>query len=121
MADPQWLQTDPSLDRDDIEQWFANVHTGNRVWGRTSGTLSDHVHLYFRNGTDSGLNLDPMTGEVSRDGNVLGDILAVAIIGIAAAAGGAVGAGEAALSDTAKNVFDPSAPSIPAGLIFPPA
>ena len=121
MSVQQWVQTLPSLNRDDTLQFFHNIHSGNRVYGRTDGTVSDHIHLRFQDGRNSGLNLDPVSGDVSQDGNVLGNLEALAIIALAAAVGGAVGAGEAALSDTAKNVFDPSAPSIPAGLIFPPA
>ena len=109
MSVPQWVQTLPDLNRDDTLQFFHNIHTGNRVYGRTDGTLSANIHLRFLDGRNSGLNLDPVSGDVSQDGNVLGNLEALAIIALAAAVGGAVGAGEAALSDTAKNVFDPSA------------
>jgi hypothetical protein len=120
MATPQWIQVDPTLDRDDVLQFFVNVTTKNRVYGRTDGTLSDHIHLRFLNGTNSGLNLDPVTGDVTADGNALGDVLAVALLALAvtSGAGAAVGAG----ASTATGLFSsPSHPNIPAGLIFPPA
>lgn len=120
MADPQWVQTDPSLDRDRVIQWFHNVHTGNRVYGATDGTMSDHIHLRFQDGSNSGLNLDPVTGDVSRDGNVLGTLLAIGILAVEAGVGGALSATGAAV-DTAKGFFGPDGQPINmTGLIFPP-
>jgi len=120
----QWVQQDPTLNRDEVLQYGVNVHTGIRVWGKTCGFASDHWHLFYQNGMDSGLNLDPVSGEISRDGNVLGLIFAMVILGIAGAAGGALGAAEGGVAESAKYLFDPSNPSNPsilAGLIFPPA
>lgn len=119
MGSNQWVQVNPSLNRDDIIQWFHNISTGNRVYGRTSGTFSDHIHLYYQNGQDSGYNLDPASGEVSKDGNILGDIFA---LGIVTVAGGVVGA-SGAVAETAKDIFSKdNAPQISlTGLLFPPA
>lgn len=116
-----WLQVDPSLNRDDIDQWFRNVVTGNRVFGRTDGSFSDHIHLRFPStGVNSGLNLDPQTGEVSKDGNVLGDLLALGILIAEAGVGGAFGVTGAAVA-TAKGILGPDGQPIDlAGLIFPP-
>jgi len=120
MTTDQWVQQDPTLNRDDVLQYFHNTVTGVRVYGKTSGTMSDHIHMFFLDGTDSGLNLDPVSGEIKRDGNVLGLITALVVIGIAGAAGGALGGGLGA-AQGAKYLFDPSNPAVPAGLVFPPA
>jgi hypothetical protein len=119
MAADQWVQVDPTLNRDDVLQYFVNIHTKNRVYGRTDGTMSDHIHLHFLNGTNSGLNLDPASGEISADGNVLGDLLSAGLLAIAASSGNVMAIGAAA--DTAKGLFDPSSPNVPSGLVFPPA
>lgn len=75
-----WVQVDCGLDRDATIQPFINVMTGDQVMGRTSGSFSDHVHLYVpgTGGTwvDSNVNLDPSTGEVSKNGNLLQFIVA---------------------------------------------
>jgi hypothetical protein len=92
-----WMQADPTLDRDLLLQWFVNGRTGARVYGRTSGTLSDHIHLYALTGVDTGCNLDPASGVLKTDGGLLGDLLtlvgaaaAVALPGVGGAVAGAV-------------------------------
>lgn len=120
MSANQWVQVDPSLNRDDVIQWFHNVSTGNRVWGKTSGTLSSNIHLFRQDGSDSGLNLDATSGQVSKDGNLLGDVLAIGALALEAAVGGAVGVGSAAVN-ASKTFFAPDGSPIDlTGLIFPP-
>lgn len=120
MAVDQWVQSDTSLNRDNVIQWFHNTSTGNRVYGKTNGFASSNIHLFYQNGEDSGLNLDPVSGEVSHDGNILGDLLAISMVLVAGAAGGALGASGVAV-DSAKNLFGPEQGKIDlTQLIFPP-
>lgn len=119
MAREQWVQTDPTLNRDDVIQWFHNLTTNNRVYGKTNGFASSNIHLFYQNGEDSGLNLDPVSGEVSHDGNILGDLLAISMVLVAGAAGGALGASGIAV-DSAKELFGPGGKIDLTQLIFPP-
>lgn len=80
---PLWVQVDPSLPRDVELQWFVNTRTGNRVYGRTSGFLSDHIHIYQLTGLDTGCNLDPASGALKPDGGLLANVLTLG--GVAAA------------------------------------
>lgn len=117
----QWIQTDPSLNRDDVIQWFHNITTGNRVYGKTDGFASSNIHLFYQNGQDSGLNLDPESGQVDHDGNILGDIIAIASVFVAGAVSGGVGAFSGAITDTAKDMFSGDGQKIDLSqLIFPP-
>lgn len=120
-SDYQWVrEAGAKYDRDDVLQYFVNIHTGIRCYGRTDGFDSDKIHLRFRDGTNSGLNLDPVSGDIKPNGNAWGDVVAVALMGLAMTAGGALGAG--ASIDGAKNLFDSTVPhaDVPAGLLFPP-
>lgn len=108
MADAVWVQEDPTKDRDSVIQPFHSLSTGIRCLGDTSGTASDHIHLhYWSSEADSGLNMDPRSGEVSEDGNLFGDFLGVFALAIEALAGGAIGSGTAAI-EAAKHFFGPS-------------
>ena len=123
LIDPQglWQQDDDALDRDVDLQWFSEIKTGVSVYGRTSGTASDHIHLYhFETGADSGLNLDPRTGIVARDGNLIGDLLATAVVGLEGVAGSLLGSGVAAVN-AAKALTAPNGERIDlTGLVFAP-
>lgn len=115
----QWVRKDKTLDTDSVIQIWVNIHTGNWVRGKTSGFASNHIHLYFADGSDSGWNLDPVTGQASPDGNLWYDVLSIAVIIAASSTAGAFGGG-AAIADSAKTIFDPNNPKVPAGLVFPP-
>jgi len=123
LIDPQglWQQDDDALDRDVDLQWFSEIKTGVSVYGRTSGTASNHIHLYHHDtGADSGLNLDPRTGIVSRDGNPIGDVLATAVVGLEGIAGSLIGSGVAAVN-AAKRIASPSGEAVDlTGLVFAP-
>lgn len=121
MSDIQWVQTDPTLKRDDVIQYFHNIHTGVRVYGKTDGFMSSNIHLFYLNGQDSKLNLDPVSGEIDHDGNFLGDLLAIASVFVAGAVSGGVGAFSGAITDTAKELFSSDGGRIDLSqLIFPP-
>jgi hypothetical protein len=123
LIDPKglWQQDDDSLDRDVDLQWFSEIHTGVSVYGRTSGTASNHIHLHrYGSGVDSGLNLDPRTGIIARDGNLLGDVLATAVVGLEGVIGSVIGSGIAAVN-AAKRLTAPSGEEIDlTGLVFAP-
>jgi hypothetical protein len=111
-SDYLWVQANPSLNRDDVLQYFVNIQTGQRVWGRTSGSFSDHIHLYSLAGADSHYNMDPVSGEISKDGNFFGLFISIgeviasfvfppAGVGISVAHG--VGAGAQAVVSQSAN------------------
>jgi hypothetical protein len=88
---------DTTLDRDVILQWFVNTRTGARVYGRTSGFASDHIHLYSLGGVDTQCNLDPASGVLASDGNFLADLLTLVSAASALLIPGVGGAVTAAL------------------------
>jgi hypothetical protein len=114
-----WTQNDPTLDRDVVLQWFVNTRTGARVYGRTSGFASDHIHLYSLSGVDTGCNLDPASGALKTNGGLLGDLLTV--VGAAAAVavpglGGVVAGAVLAAGATLVNVQG----HLAAVVVYPP-
>lgn len=80
---PLWVQMNTTLDRDKVLQWFVNTLTGVRLYGRTSGFASSHIHVYTLAGVDTGCNLDPESGALKPNSGLLGDLLTLA--GVAAA------------------------------------
>lgn len=75
---PLWVQMDTTLNRDKVLEWFVNTRTGVRIYGRTSGFASSHIHVYTLAGVDTGCNLDPESGALKANGGLLEDLLTVA-------------------------------------------